>query len=81
MTKQIKSKAKAKTAKAPQADPAKTYQSIKDLIVLVDNDADKFFVDENASAGARIRGNLNQIGKLTKQCRKEIQDLKNARKG
>jgi hypothetical protein len=71
-------KPKAKTAKA--ADPSKTYQSIKDLIVLIDNDADKFFVDENSSAGARIRGNLNIIGKLTKQCRKEIQDLKNARK-
>lgn len=71
---------KKSTAKAA-VDPSKTYQSIKDLILLIDNDADKFFVDENSSAGARIRGNLNVIGKLTKQLRKEIQDLKNARKG
>lgn len=73
-------KAKTKSTAKAAVDPAKTYQSIKDLMVLIDNDADKFFVDENASAGARIRGNLNQIGKLTKQCRKEIQELKNARK-
>lgn len=74
--------AKAKIGKTAKAagDPGKTYQSIKDLIVLIDNDADKFLVDENAAAGKRMRGNLNIIGRLSKQLRKEIQELVNARK-
>lgn len=76
-------KAKAeKEKKGPKigTDPAKTYQAIKDIIVLMDEDIEKFLVDEVKSAGRRLRVNAMNIKKLTGVLRKEIQNLVAARK-
>ena len=72
---------KKKAASTPNlGDPAKSYQAIKDLVILLDTDTEKFLVEEVRSAGRRSRGHLQQISKLCKQMRKEIQELSNKRK-
>lgn len=72
---------KAKGASAGSAHPEKTYQTIKDLMLLIDEDIDKFLVNETRAAGRRIRGYAQQIRKACAQFRKEIQAVANERKG
>lgn len=78
MAKTKKTPAK-KTAKT-ESDPTQTYQDIKALMILIDDDLPKFLVDENRSAGTRVRGNAMTIIKLCKKIRLEIMEVVNARK-
>lgn len=60
--------------------PEKTYRQIKDLIELMDEDFDRFLVNETRAAGRRLRGYLQQVKKNCQTLRKEIQLLQNERK-
>lgn len=61
-------------------NPEKTYQHIKDLVAMIDEDIDKFLVNETRAAGRRIRGYAQSIRKACQVFRKEIQGVANERK-
>jgi hypothetical protein len=61
-------------------NPEKTYQHIKDLVAMIDEDIDKFLVNETRAAGRRIRGYAQSIRKACQVLRKEIQGVANERK-
>lgn len=73
-------KGKGKSS-AGLGSPEKTYQTMKDLMVLIDDDVDKFLVNETRAAGRRLRGHAQQLRKACAIFRKEIQALANQRKG
>jgi hypothetical protein len=62
------------------SNPEKTYRQIKDLVELMDEDFDRFLVNETRAAGRRLRGYLQQVKKNCQTLRKEIQLLQNERK-
>lgn len=55
----------------------KTFQKIKEVLEEAEKDAEKFDAG-NSSAGTRLRKKMLEIGKLTKEVRKEVSDIKNA---
>ena len=71
----------AKKSPAGLGSPEKTYQTMKDLMVLIDDDVDKFLANETRAAGRRLRGHAQQLRKSCAIFRKEIQALANQRKG
>lgn len=82
--KPAKEKAGKKSAKKSSTglgSPEKTYQTMKDLMVLIDDDVDKFLVNETRAAGRRLRAHAQQLRKSCAIFRKEIQALANQRKG
>lgn len=53
----------------------KTFETIKQLMKDSEADLEKF-ENGNKSAAVRVRKNMLEIGKLTKQMRSEIQEAK-----
>lgn len=51
---------------------------LKELIALAEKDAEKFTGSGNKAAGTRVRKAMLDIGKLAKEIRTEVQDMKNS---
>ena len=56
-------------------------QQIKEILDGMQKDIEKFYDKGQNAAGTRIRKELNSIRKLAAEMRKEIQDVRNNRKG
>ena len=52
-------------------------QQLKDLIATAEKDAEKFTGSGNKAAGTRVRKAMLDIGKLAKEVRAEVQEMKN----
>ena len=52
------------------------YLALKQLVLDTEKDAEKFYQKGNASAGARIRKNMQELRKLAVDIRKEVSELK-----
>ena len=56
------------------------FAQVKDLILSLEEDLEKFYDKGNQAAGTRVRGGLQQLKTLAQEIRTEVQDKKNSGK-
>ena len=56
------------------------FAQVKDLILSLEGDFEKFYEKGNQAAGTRVRGGLQQLKTLAQEIRTEVQNKKNAAK-
>jgi len=56
------------------------FSEVKDLIMSLESDFEKFYDKGNSAAGTRVRGGLQQLKTLAQDIRTEVQNKKNAEK-
>ena len=56
------------------------FAQVKDLILSVEGDFEKFYDKGNQAAGTRVRGGLQQLKTLAQEIRTEVQNKKNSGK-
>lgn len=54
------------------------FTELKDLLLGLEGDADKFYNKGNSAAGTRVRKGLQDVKNLAQSIRLEIQESKNA---
>ena len=55
------------------------FSQVKDLVMSLESDFEKFYEKGNSAAGTRIRKGLQDLKNLSQDLRKEVQDMKNAK--
>ncbi|MFC0183270.1 Histone H1-like protein Hc1 [Pseudarcicella hirudinis] len=53
------------------------FSEVKDLILSLEGDFEKFYDKGNQAAGTRVRGGMQQLKTLAQEIRSEVQSLKN----
>jgi hypothetical protein len=53
------------------------YNQLKDLIISIEDDFQKFYEKDNKAAGTRARKAMQELKVLAQDIRKEIQEKKN----
>ena len=53
------------------------FNEIKDLIMSLEGDFEKFYDKNNQAAGTRVRKGMQDLKNLAQDIRKEVQDIKN----
>lgn len=53
------------------------FSEVKDLILSLEGDFEKFYDKGNQAAGTRVRGGMQQLKTLAQDIRSEVQSLKN----
>jgi hypothetical protein len=56
------------------------FAQVKDLILSLEGDFEKFYDKGNQAAGTRVRGGLQQLKTLAQEIRTEVQNKKNSDK-
>jgi hypothetical protein len=56
------------------------FAQVKDLILSLEGDFEKFYEKGNQAAGTRVRGGLQQLKTLSQEIRTEVQNKKNEAK-
>jgi hypothetical protein len=56
------------------------FAQVKDLILSLEGDFEKFYDKGNQAAGTRVRGGLQQMKTLAQEIRTEVQNKKNTGK-
>lgn len=56
----------------------KRFNELKDLIMSLEGDFQKFYDKENQAAGTRVRKGMQDLKNLAQEIRIEVQDKKNA---
>ncbi|MFK7900433.1 MAG: histone H1 [Cyclobacteriaceae bacterium] len=54
------------------------FDEVRDLILSLEGDFDKFYDKSNNAAGTRVRKGMQELKNLAQDIRKEVQDKKNA---
>ncbi|AEL28062.1 MULTISPECIES: histone H1 [Cyclobacterium] len=54
------------------------FNEIKDLIMSLEADFDKFYDKKNQAAGTRVRKGMQDLKNMAQDIRKEVQDIKNS---
>ena len=54
------------------------FDEVKDLILSLEGDFDKFYNKENQAAGTRVRKGMQDLKTLAQDIRAEVQNKKNA---
>lgn len=54
------------------------FSEIKDLVMSMEDDFEKFYDKKNQAAGTRVRKGMQDLKNLAQDIRKEVQDIKNA---
>lgn len=54
------------------------FEEIKNLVMGLEGDFDKFYNKGNQAAGTRVRKGMQDLKTLAQDIRKEVQDKKNA---
>jgi hypothetical protein len=54
------------------------FDEIKDLVMGLEEDFDKFYNKGNQAAGTRVRKGMQDLKNMAQDIRKEVQDKKNA---
>jgi hypothetical protein len=58
----------------------KRFEQIRDLVLSLEGDFEKFYDKGNQAAGTRVRSGMQQLKTLAQEIRAEVQDKKNAEK-
>ena len=53
------------------------FEQVKNLILDLEGDFDKFYDKKNQAAGTRIRKGMQELKNLAQEVRVEVQDIKN----
>ncbi len=53
------------------------FSSVKDLVMSLESDFEKFYEKGNSAAGPRVRKGMQDLKNLAQDLRKEVQDMKN----
>ena len=56
------------------------FAQVRDLVMSMESDFEKFYEKGNSAAGTRVRGGLQQLKSLSQEIRNEVQSMKNAKK-
>ncbi|MEY2761343.1 MAG: hypothetical protein RLZZ96_1243 [Bacteroidota bacterium] len=56
------------------------FAQVKDLVLSLEGDFEKFYDKGNQAAGTRVRGGLQQLKTLAQEIRTEVQNKKNSGK-
>lgn len=56
----------------------KRFNEIKDLVMSLESDFDKFYEKGNNAAGTRVRKGMQELKNLAQEIRVEVQDKKNS---
>lgn len=54
------------------------FDQIKDMVMELEGDFDKFYNKGNSAAGTRVRKGMQDLKTLTQEIRLEVQNMKNA---
>ncbi|MBS9523134.1 histone H1 [Litoribacter ruber] len=54
------------------------FNEIKDLVMGMEADFEKFYDKKNQAAGTRVRKGMQDLKNIAQDIRKEVQDIKNA---
>jgi hypothetical protein len=55
----------------------KRFEQVRDLIMGLEGDFEKFYDKENQAAGTRVRKGMQELKNLSQEIRIEVQDIKN----
>ncbi len=55
----------------------KRFEPVRDLIMGLEGDFEKFYDKENQAAGTRVRKGMQELKNLAQEIRIEVQDIKN----
>ncbi len=58
---------------------ANRYEELKQLVLSLEDDFQKFYDKHNNAAGTRVRKAMMDLKNLSADIRKEVQDIKNQR--
>ncbi len=57
------------------------FNKIKELVLSLESDSEKFYDKKNSAAGTRVRKGMQDLKNMAQEIRKEIQDAKNSNSG
>lgn len=60
-----------------QKSKMKKYTEIKDLVMSLESDFEKFYEKKNLAAGTRVRKGMQELKNLAQETRLEVQETKN----
>ena len=55
----------------------KRFEQVRDLVMSLEGDFDKFYDKGNQAAGTRVRKGMQELKNLAQEVRIEVQDMKN----
>ena len=55
----------------------KRFEELKDLVMSLEGDFEKFYDKGNQAAGTRVRKGMQDLKNIAQDIRKEVQDIKN----
>ncbi|MFT4741494.1 MAG: hypothetical protein ACJAT1_002025 [Marivirga sp.] len=55
----------------------KRFEQVRDLVMGLEGDFEKFYDKENQAAGTRVRKGMQELKNLAQEIRIEVQDVKN----
>ena len=55
----------------------KRFEEIRDMVMALEADFDKFYDKKNQAAGTRVRKGMQELKNLSQEIRVEVQDIKN----
>jgi len=57
------------------------FSKVRDLVMSLEGDFEKFYEKGNSAAGTRVRKGMQDLKNLAQELRKEVQDMKNTSGG
>ncbi|WP_205500684.1 MULTISPECIES: histone H1 [Hymenobacteraceae] len=54
------------------------FSKLKDLVLSLESDFEKFYEKKNSAAGTRVRKGMQDLKNMAQDIRKEVQDMKNS---
>ena len=57
------------------------FGKLKDLVMSLEGDFEKFYDKQNSAAGTRVRKGMQDLKNMAQQIRTEVQDMKNSSDG
>ncbi len=55
------------------------FEEIRDLVMSLEGDFEKFYDKQNQAAGTRVRKGMQDLKNLSQEIRIEVQNMKNAK--
>jgi Histone H1-like protein Hc1 len=56
----------------------KRFEQLRDLVMSLESDFEKFYDKKNQAAGTRVRKGMQEMKNVAQDIRKEVQGIKNA---
>ena len=57
------------------------FSKVRDLVMSLEGDFEKFYEKGNSAAGTRVRKGMQDLKNMAQELRKEVQDMKNSSAG